>query len=110
MINWKLRLQNKATLVTLIGGLVALVYQILALIGITPKVSESDVINIFGMVINLLVLLGIVVDPTTAGVSDSVRALDYDAPSYDDGDYLEYLLNEDEDEFEDDEDDETEEA
>ncbi len=90
MINWKLRLQNKATLVTLIGGLVALVYQILALVGVTPKVSESDLINLVGMIINLLVLLGIVVDPTTAGVSDSPRAMDYAAPNIDDGDLDDY--------------------
>ena len=36
------------------------------------------------MVIDLLCLLGIVVDPTTDGVSDSTQALDYSAPKKED--------------------------
>jgi phi LC3 family holin len=79
-INWKLRFQNKATLTAIVLGVVALVYQILGLLGITPAVSENEIINIVGMVINLLVLLGVVVDPTTAGVGDSDLAKSYDQP------------------------------
>jgi phi LC3 family holin len=79
-INWKLRFQNKATLTAIVLGVVALVYQILGLLGITPAVSENEIINIVGMVINLLVLLGVVVDPTTAGVGDSDLAKSYKQP------------------------------
>lgn len=79
-INWKLRFQNKATLTAIVLGVVALVYQILGLLGITPTVSENEIINIVGMIINLLVLLGVVVDPTTAGVGDSELAKSYDQP------------------------------
>lgn len=79
-INWKLRFQNKATLTAIVLGVVALVYQILGLFGITPAVSENEIINIVGMVINLLVLLGVVVDPTTAGVGDSELAKSYEQP------------------------------
>ena len=74
MINWKLRLQNKTTLVAIIGALVACVYQILGIVGIVPAISESEVINIFGVIINILVALGVVVDPTTIGVGDSTLA------------------------------------
>lgn len=79
-INWKLRLQNKATLTALVMALVALVYQVLGVFGIVPRVSQDQVTTIISMAINILCLLGIVVDPTTAGVSDSVRALSYDKP------------------------------
>lgn len=79
-INWKLRLQNKATLTALIMALVALVYQLLGVFGVVPRVSQDQVTTIISMVINILCLLGIVVDPTTAGVSDSVRAMSYDEP------------------------------
>lgn len=79
-INWKLRLQNKATLTALVMALVALVYQVLGVFGIVPRVSQDQVTTIISMVINILCLLGIVVDPTTAGVSDSVRAMSYDKP------------------------------
>ena len=79
-INWKLRLQNKATLTALVMALVALVYQVLGVFGIVPRVSQDQVTTIISMVINILCLLGIVVDPTTAGVGDSARAMSYDEP------------------------------
>ena len=82
-INWKLRFQNKTTLTAIILALVALVYQVLGLFGVVPKISEDELTTVIGMVINLLCLLGIVVDPTTDGVSDSVRALTYDTPRAD---------------------------
>ena len=79
-INWKLRLQNKATLTALVMALVALVYQVLGVCGVVPRVSQDQVTTIISMVINVLCLLGIVVDPTTAGVGDSTQALSYDTP------------------------------
>ena len=82
-INWKLRLQNKATLTALDMALVALVYQVLGVCGVVPRVTQDQITTITGMVINILCLLGIVVDPTTAGVGDSVRAMSYDKPRAD---------------------------
>ena len=82
-INWKLRFQNKTTLTAIILALVALVYQVLGLFGVVPKISQDELTTVIGMVINLLCLLGIVVDPTTDGVSDSARALTYDKPRAD---------------------------
>ena len=82
-INWKLRFQNKTTLTAIILAMVALVYQVLGLFGVVPKISEDELTTVIGMVINLLCLLGIVVDPTTNGVSDSARALTYDTPRAD---------------------------
>ena len=82
-INWKLRFQNKATLTALVMALVALVYQVLGLFDVVPKISQDELTTVIGMVINLLCLLGIVVDPTTDGVSDSARALTYDTPRAD---------------------------
>lgn len=83
-INWKLRFKNKASLTAIILAMLALVYQVLGLCGITPGISENQAVEVAGMVINLLCLLGIVVDPTTDGVSDSTQALDYSAPKKED--------------------------
>lgn len=80
-INWILRLKNKTTLMAIVLGIVALVYQVLGVAGVIPAVSQDDVINIVGMVINVLVLLGVVVDPTTEGMSDSTRVLEYGSPA-----------------------------
>lgn len=80
-INWKLRLQNKATLTALVMALVALVYQVLGVCGVVPRVSQDQVTTIISMIINILCLIGIVVDPTTAGIGDSERAMTYTNPS-----------------------------
>ena len=79
-INWKLRLKNKATLITLATATVAFVYTVLAALGIVPSVTQDQVMNLVLSVIAILCALGIVVDPTTAGVSDSERALGYTEP------------------------------
>lgn len=76
-INWKLRFQNKVTLTAIVMALIALVYQALGLFDVVPKISQDSVIQLASAVINLLVLLGIVVDPTTEGIEDSDRAMGY---------------------------------
>lgn len=78
-INWKLRLQNKAILTTIILAIVAFVYQMLGLFGVVPSISQDTIINLVGLVINLLVGFGIVVDPTTSGVNDSKLAMERDS-------------------------------
>lgn len=80
-MNLKLRLKNKATLTAIVLTAVAFVYQILGLIGVVPPVSEEQVTQIVGIIINLLVGLGVLIDPTTAGVKDSARAMTYEEPT-----------------------------
>lgn len=67
----------------MMGAIVAFVYQICGIVGVVPAVSEDQVTQLVGVVINILVGLGIIIDPTTAGVSDSKQALGYDAPKKD---------------------------
>ena len=79
-INWKLRLRNKITLTAISLGILALVYQVLGLLDIVPAIAESQLAQTAVMVIDLLVLLGVVVDPTTEGISDSTQAMAYASP------------------------------
>lgn len=75
-INWKVRLQSKAFWVALVSLLGILAQQL----GL--KVPE----NLEGVVNTLLaigVLVGVITDPTTAGISDSEKALTYDKPKKD---------------------------
>jgi len=73
MINFKLRLKNKATLVALISA----VFLMLQQFGLEIPHNIQDAVNTF---IAILVILGIVTDPTTKGIADSERALNYDVP------------------------------
>lgn len=74
MINFKLRFQNKTTLAAIIATLILLGQQL----GLTLPENISDVAN---TALTLLVLLGVVVDPTTEGISDSRRAMTYTEPN-----------------------------
>lgn len=79
-MNWKLRWKNKTTLAALIGCVVAFVYQMIGIVGIVPAISESQITQLIGMLLNILVALGVIVDPTTKGVGDSMRARGYNQP------------------------------
>ena len=77
-INWKVRFRNKTWFVTFMGAVFTIVYQILGMVGISVPVSQDALTNILMMVVNLL---GVIIDPTTSGVTDSTRALTYDEPN-----------------------------
>ena len=79
-MNWKLRLQNKTTLTAIIFAVISIIYKILNLAGVTPEIAQGAIEDIAELVIFLLCLLGIVVDPTTNGVTDSERAMGYEFP------------------------------
>lgn len=79
-INWKLRFQNKTTLVAIIMQAVTLIYAVLAMVGVTPGIGEDQITNVLYILVELLCLLGIVVDPTTKGLEDSDRAMTYAEP------------------------------
>lgn len=76
-INWILRLKNKSTLTALIALMVAFVYQLLGLLEIVPPISHEEATQFFGILINILATIGVLVDPTTKGASDSAKALAY---------------------------------
>ena len=73
MINFKLRLQNKATLVALISAVFIMLQQF----GLHIPTNIQEGVNTF---VGILVILGIVTDPTTKGIADSEQALTYQNP------------------------------
>ena len=76
-INWKLRFKNKATSLAIAGTLILLAQQL----GFKLPDNVADVVNTF---LTLLVLLGVINDPTTEGLKDSNKVLTYDKPKGDD--------------------------
>lgn len=79
-INWKIRFQNKAWLTTFIVAVLTLVYQVLEMCGVFPGVTQDTLTGILTMILDLFVMLGLVVDPTTDGLGDSERAMKYTKP------------------------------
>lgn len=80
-INWRVRLKSPAFWIATIPVVIAFVYAVLALLGITPSITEDIAQNAFIAVIALLAQLGIIVDPTTKGIGDSERAMKYIKPN-----------------------------
>ena len=79
-MNLKLRLKNKVTLLAIVSTALAIVYTFLGMVGIVPSITQEQWHSLFVIVIQLLVLLGVVVDPTTEGVKDSAQAMEYTEP------------------------------
>ena len=82
-INWKVRFKNKTFVVAFVTALVALIYQLLGQLEIVPPVNQDSLMQTIMLIVNLLVTLGIITDPTTAGVTDSTQALTYSKPKED---------------------------
>ena len=87
MINWKLRGQNKTTLMAIFSLAIQIIYRILDAVGVIPPFTADWVLEIVANVLSLLVLLGVIVDPTTDGIADSKRAMSYEWPWRDGDDY-----------------------
>jgi phi LC3 family holin len=80
-MNWKLRFQNKVTLTAILLLGLSLIYKVCELAGVMPGITQTEIANVIEMVVDLLVLLGVVTDPTTKGVTDSARAMTYTEPN-----------------------------
>lgn len=82
MINWKVRLRNKAFWMAFIPAALLLVQTVAALFGFALNLGDigDKLLAVVNAVFALLSILGVVVDPTTQGVGDSQRALGYVEP------------------------------
>ena len=83
-INWKVRFKNKVWLGSFISLIVGFVYSLLAAFDVYPSVTQNTVMQIVNQALLLLGLIGVIQDPTTVGVQDSNRAMEYEKPWDDD--------------------------
>lgn len=88
-MNWKVRFRNKTWLGLFAALIIGFVFNMLKLFDIVPVVTENTVLTIVSQILEFLGLIGVLVDPTTAGISDSNRAMTYDEPWNDEIDYTE---------------------
>lgn len=82
MINWTVRVKNKAFWLALIPALLLLIQAVAAAFGYVIDMGDigNKLIAVVNAVFGVLAILGIVTDPTTAGVGDSNQAMTYTAP------------------------------
>ena len=81
-INWRVRLKNKTSWLSLIPAVLLLVQVIAAVFGYTLDLGElgNRLLAVVNALFAVLSILGVVTDPTTKGVSDSTQAMNYDVP------------------------------
>lgn len=82
MINWKVRIKNKAFWLSLIPALLLLVQVVASVFGFSLDLSglSEKLLDVANAAFAVLAILGIVTDPTTAGVADSEQAMTYTEP------------------------------
>lgn len=84
-INWKVRLRNKTFWLSLIPAVLLLVQVVAAVFGYTLDMGDlgNKLLAVVNAVFSVLAILGVVTDPTTAGVGDSTQAMTYERPKED---------------------------
>ena len=82
MINWTVRIKNKSFWVAIIPAVLLLVQVVAAVFGFTLDLGDlgNKLLDVVNAVFSVLVILGIVTDPTTQGIGDSKQALTYTDP------------------------------
>ena len=81
-INWKVRIKNKNFWITFIPAVFLLVQVVLEVFGVQIDFSDMSIklLTVVDAVFIVLAILGIITDPTTAGISDSTQAMTYKVP------------------------------
>lgn len=81
-INWTVRFKNKVFWMAMIPATLMLIKSIANVFGFEIELSliESNLLEVVEAVFVFLGIIGVVADPTTAGLGDSETALTYDTP------------------------------
>ena len=82
MINWTVRIKNKNFWLAIIPAVVLLAQAVAAVFGITLELGElgDKLVAVVNAAFCVLVILGVVNDPTTEGLGDSKQAMGYNYP------------------------------
>ena len=82
MINWTVRFKNKDFWLAFVPAVLLLVQVMAAVFGYQLDLGDlgNRLLAVVNALFSVLALLGVVNDPTTKGLSDSGRALNYHRP------------------------------
>ena len=82
MINWKVRIKNKMFWISMIPAVLMLISAVCAVFGVEVDLTDMSqkLLAVVQAAFACLAILGVVVDPTTAGVNDSAQAMTYEEP------------------------------
>lgn len=81
-VNWVVRLKNKTFWVAFVPALILLVEVGVSVFGVDLDLGDlgNKILSFVNVLFSVLVLMGIINDPTTKGLADSQQALTYSKP------------------------------
>ena len=81
-INWMVRIKNKQFWVAIIPAVLLLIQVVAAVFGYDLNLGDlgNRLLDVVNAAFAVMVILGVVNDPTTAGIKDSDQAMTYTAP------------------------------
>lgn len=81
-INWLVRFKNKNFWITFVPAVLLLVQVVASVFGFAIELGNlgNKLLEVVNAVFAVLTILGVVTDPTTSGVSDSNKAMNYTEP------------------------------
>jgi len=81
-INWIVRIKNKNFWIAIIPAVLLLIQVVAAVFGFSLDLGDlgNKLLAVVNAVFMVLSILGVVVDPTTAGIADSTQAMTYSEP------------------------------
>lgn len=84
-INWMVRIKNKNFWLAIIPAVLLLVQVVANVFGFTLDLGDlgNRLLEVVNALFAVLAILGIVTDPTTAGIKDSKQAMTYISPKED---------------------------
>lgn len=84
-INWKVRIKSKTFWLAVIPAVLLLIQAVAAVFGYTLDLGDlgNRLVDVVNTLFVVLTTIGVVADPTTAGISDSQQALTYTEPKED---------------------------
>lgn len=84
-INWKVRIKSKTFWLAVIPAVLLLIQAVATVFGYTLDLGDlgNRLVDVVNTLFAVLTMIGVVTDPTTAGISDSQQALTYTEPKED---------------------------
>ena len=84
-MNWKVRLKNKYFWISIIPALILVIESVAKCFGVTLDMTDlqNNLIAVVNAIFVVFVIIGVVNDPTTDGLSDSEQAMTYESPKKD---------------------------
>lgn len=82
MINWRVRIKNRNFWIAFIPAVLLLIQVVLRIFDVEIDMTDiqGKLLDVANAAFAVLAILGVVTDPTTAGIGDSARALTYTEP------------------------------